>query len=385
MNILQINDFHPQQPGKRGGCEIIVESIESLLSTRNHRTHLLTSRELSPARRTPLDYIHSKHAQRALASRLRSDPPDVVLLHNFYHRLSPAILQPLAEADIPTIAFAHDAHLLCPNPTLTRYQGRDPCALDPRSPLPPRWSTRWDRRSWAHSLLRAAQHAHAYDASLPHPTIRAVLAPSEFLTALLRKRGYHAKHIPLPAPPPSHAANRPHHPLALVFAGRIEPEKGLDRLVGSLPRDVAWTLRVIGQGSHRRTVERICSSRNIADRVTFEGQLSRAESQQAIATAHALVLPSVVHENSPLVILEAIAAGTAPVVTQLGGAPELAALAPTHAVFNPLDPTSIDRTIRELAATHDRGSLTTDHPAPLPGRSNDDFADALLAAIDDVR
>lgn len=377
MRVLQLNDYHPARPATRGGCEVIVELIDTLLSARDFRTSLLTSQELSTKLWTALDYVHSYASARKLRAAIRECRPDVAIVHNYYHRLSPSVLGALAEASIPTVLFAHDAHLLAPNPTLTRYEADHPIALDPNQPIPHRWLTRWDRRSVFHSLLRSAQHSLAYPEQLPRSSIQTVIAPSEFLTRRLRARGYHARYLPLPLPKPSEQLERASDSFELVFAGRLEPEKGLACVIRALPKSTSWNLRIIGDGSQRAQLEALAKENHPEGRITFLGQMTRADTQAEIAHAHVLLLPSVVHENAPLVVSEAISVGTVPAVTHLGGAAELASLAPTHAVFDPLDADSINQTVRELAAAHEAGSLTH-QPVQPADRTEEMFIESVI-------
>jgi D-inositol-3-phosphate glycosyltransferase len=68
----------------------------------------------------------------------------------------------------------------------------------------------------------------------------------------------------------------------------------------------------------RASLERLASRSGIADRVIFTGALERHDVNRYYADAEALVLPSV-SEGVPLVAIEALAAGTPVVASNLTG------------------------------------------------------------------
>lgn len=102
-----------------------------------------------------------------------------------------------------------------------------------------------------------------------------------------------------------------------VFVGRHEPRKGLDVLLEAfaqlaLPGARLW---VIGDGPMRRDLE----ARHGGAAVTFLGRLDDAAAARAVAGADVLVAPSRGGESFGVVLLEAMAAGTAVLASDLPG------------------------------------------------------------------
>src|SRR5207244_5195487 len=58
-------------------------------------------------------------------------------------------------------------------------------------------------------------------------------------------------------------------------------------------------------------------------RVELLGPRSRTKTVQEISQARGLIVPSLIHENSPLVVHEALATGTPVLCTPMGGPAEL--------------------------------------------------------------
>lgn len=111
---------------------------------------------------------------------------------------------------------------------------------------------------------------------------------------------------------------------AIVYLGRLDPQKGLDdllrvtpRILGELPdRD----LLLVGDGPQRQALVKQAASLGIAPRVHFAGWQS--EVPAILAAAEMLVLPSR-WEGMPNAVLEAMAAGKPVVATQTHGVVEL--------------------------------------------------------------
>jgi glycosyltransferase involved in cell wall biosynthesis len=75
---------------------------------------------------------------------------------------------------------------------------------------------------------------------------------------------------------------------------------------------------IVGTGPQRKRLERLAEQLGIADRVVFWGQLSREETLAKLRVCHALVHPSL-HDWSPTVCVEAMAAGRPVICLDLGG------------------------------------------------------------------
>ena len=100
-------------------------------------------------------------------------------------------------------------------------------------------------------------------------------------------------------------------PLRVLFIGRLDSYKRLDRLLHSLARLKApWTLNVVGDGPRRLVFEDL-SNQLFGDRsVCFHGRVDEATKQMHLAAADVLVLPSDrCNEAFGIVQLEAMASG----------------------------------------------------------------------------
>jgi glycosyltransferase involved in cell wall biosynthesis len=381
LKVLHVNDYR-----RLGGCEVVVERTVELLRARGIDADVFTSEDVAGLRRAPLGYIDSGRARRALAARLRTSVPDVVHLHNFYHLLSPGILAALGahrrDRALRVVMTAHDYHLVSPNAAMFFTRGGTIHPAEPRRLGSLRYllTHRWDRRGAAHSLLKLAQHLWNYRILARREVLDCVLCPSRSLQQTLAAFGLPAVHLPLPVPALTRIHGRPTGKLTLVFAGRIEPEKGLAELLERLPAGFPGRLIVLGDGSELERCRSICRERGL-ERVEFRGWCPRDEVLATLASAHVLVLPSLGVENQPLAVLEALAAGTNVLVSDVGGMSEIVEEAGVGFTFDPDAERGVGEAIGRVVDAFEGGTLNDfDVTAFLEERDERTYVNRLIGA-----
>jgi glycosyltransferase involved in cell wall biosynthesis len=117
--------------------------------------------------------------------------------------------------------------------------------------------------------------------------------------------------------------------LVLGFLGRISEAKGLDVLVRAVREiDDRVSPRLIVFGVEQNEADRVYAERVRAlagedSRIVFMGDLALDKTPAFLASVDVLAVPSQVQETGPLVVLEAFAAGTPVLGSDLGGIREL--------------------------------------------------------------
>jgi glycosyltransferase involved in cell wall biosynthesis len=381
--VLHLNDY---PGGTFGGAEVLMVRTIGLLRAVGWDARTFTQANLPDPKLTARRYLDNGIARQALRGVLAEFTPDVVHLHNYYHVLSPAILGELGwykrRTGARVVMYAHDFHLVCPNSGATWFR-RGELHLANFARLRS-WGyllgRRWDHRGRPYSVLKLLQHLWHYRLGGDRRrVIDLVLCPSRFMRKAIARSGRPTAHLPYPNPPfESRALPRPAE-LTLIFAGRIEPEKGLVQFLEMLPADFAGRFLVVGNGVDRFAAEEVCRRRGLSDRVGFLGRRPHAETMTLIAGAHVLVLPSRWYENYPLSMLEALAAGTNLLVADRGGMREIVEDAGAGYRFTPDDLQSVAEQFGKIAAAHKAGSLNTfDVTGFLNSRNEAAYLDRLL-------
>jgi glycosyltransferase involved in cell wall biosynthesis len=377
--VLHINDY-PLDAG--GGAEVMMARTIALLRERGLHVDIFTCADLSDSRRTAWRYIDNASARQALATTLAKLQPSVVHLHNFYHILSPSILTALADhkrtRPMRVVMTAHDYHLACPNSggSWFRWLSGRREVIDPRPLGALRSLSRsWDQRGVTYSTLKLAQHCWNYRWHQRHRVIDTVICPSRIVEAMLTPLGLTTRVLPHPAPTLAARHVERASRLQFVFAGRIEPEKGLRELLECWPTDCALT--VIGDGADLPRCQALVAERRLE--VTFVGRLPHDETLARIAAAHVLVQPSRVLETYGLTLIEALASGANILAANRGAAPETIAAAGVGYLYELDDRASLIAALHAIRQDFDAGTLNRFDVADfLAERSEERYADALL-------
>jgi glycosyltransferase involved in cell wall biosynthesis len=394
VRILQINDF-PITAVSGGGAELILAHTVELLRNRGIDVMTFTAADLTGYRRTPLRYVDNQLARNQLRRALAAYKPDAVHLHNYYHHLSPGILAELArfrqQRPLRIVMTAHDFHLVCPNPGgdwFPRGGAARPQCIDLQSPPPIATilGRRWDQKSELQSWLRIAQHVWNYAIRQRHRVIDLILCPSRVLLTLLAKHGLPVMLLPHAIAPGcgtarSRGQKRGGGPLRMIFAGRVEPEKGLAEFISNVPGELDWTMTIVGDGGELNRCRELASQLGLQHRIRMTGRLSHEETLALIADSHLLVLPSRCAENQPMSLIEALAAGTNILVAGHGGMLEVVQTSGVGYVYEINRSNSLAMTLAKIINDYKSGALNKfDVSAYLHERSEARYLDGLLRA-----
>ncbi|HEX7118731.1 MAG TPA: glycosyltransferase family 4 protein [Longimicrobiales bacterium] len=173
---------------------------------------------------------------------------------------------------------------------------------------------------------------------------------------------HHAASSPLAAgslPAPSDSAR-----FELLFVGRLVERKGLHYLLEALARlrpARPVYLRVVGDGPMRAALEARTRELGLADRVLFDGFVSREALARRFAACDAFVLPAVVDakgdtEGLGVVLVEALTYGKPVIASAAGGIVDVIRDGETGVLVPPGDAASLARAIEALVADPARGA-----------------------------
>lgn len=143
------------------------------------------------------------------------------------------------------------------------------------------------------------------------------------------------------------------------FIGTVAPHKGPHVLVAAVRRlaGVELSLDVFGSLSVQPAyVEGLRRAAAGDERIRFRGAFAEGGQADALRQIDVLAVPSLWWENSPLVVLEALAAGVPVVASRTGGVPELMEDGRSGRLVPPGDEAALAEALREVVAGRDLGT-----------------------------
>lgn len=254
---------------------------------------------------------------------------------------------------VPVVRTLHGHSPYCPSQSRFLERRGVPCprAYDPLGCLAAHFVDHCGSIRPQNLVFAYSHHRAERDAVAGMPT----LVVSEFCRRELVRGGHpgtdlHVLQLPAwkgvgeyTAPP---GAGAPH----VLFLGRLVPAKGLAWLLRALARvRVPLHLDVAGEGYRGAELRRLAGELGLGERVTFHGWVAPDGAAKLLRRALALVVPSVWHEPSGTVTVEAAAAGRAVIAARAGGLPEYVVDGGTGLIVEPGDVEGLAAALARLA------------------------------------
>lgn len=173
----------------------------------------------------------------------------------------------------------------------------------------------------------------------------------------------------------------------VIFVGRLVSDKGVAVLVDALAllnaRGRAVQATVVGDGPDAVALAAGASARGLGECLSFAGRVEGDALVGLLQRHRLLVVPSVWDEPFGLVVLEGLACGCLPVVSDSGGLPEatggLGVVVPRADALALAD--AIDRSLSRLAQEPDASARLADRAAPHLERHHPDRVAARYLEI----
>lgn len=303
-----------------GGEDSVFASEVALLRDGGHRVYTLevsndaiagTAAQMSAALRV----VFNPEGWRLIAAAIARFAPDVVHVHNFFPRLSPAVFDACAAAGVPAVWTLHNFRIACANGVL--FRDGHPCEdCVGRAP----WSAvrhRCYRGSAAGSAAVAAMIGYHHARGTWRNKVTRFIALSDFARDLFVRAGVPAARLSVKpnflADPRPGIGTLPAGRAGALFVGRLSPEKGVATLIEAWRAMPHVPLTIIGDGPERAALEAIAPPH-----VRFAGFQQRPAVLRAMASAKALMVPSEWFEAFGLVAAEAMALSTPVIASRIG-------------------------------------------------------------------
>jgi len=261
---------------------------------------------------------------RAIRRLLATEKIDAAHVVHAYHQLGPMFMRELGRRGIPTLLSVHDYKLSCPSYRLLNDSTHQICTIcldEPRRRITAPAETRCWRGSRAGGLVLGAEAA-AVNVMKPYQVAARVLVSNELMRQSALAGGIEAdriKIVPNFWPSPDTAPERSVSPHVL-FVGRLVVEKGIDVLIRAAAQS-GVPVRIVGTGPLEGELREL--SQTLSAPVEFIGQVWGNGVETEMLAAAALVVPSIWHEVSPLVIYQAMTLGVPVIGSRVGGIPDL--------------------------------------------------------------
>jgi glycosyltransferase involved in cell wall biosynthesis len=363
LRFCMLTTFYP--PWSFGGDAIQVQRLVHALAERGHEVTVVHSREgyrtmagAEPDRPAdghpgvrvvgidaglgPISPIATHLTGRPLLARRRiakalEGPFDVLHFHNPSLLGGPGILGMGRGVKLYTL---HEQWLVCPTHVLWRYQ-REVCP----EPHCVRCQLTYRRppQLWRHTDLLERSVAG----------LDALIAPSRTSASLHERFAgkVRIERIPHFVPEPEPGAPYSHGRPYFLYAGRLEPIKGVSKLIQAFRRHPQQDLLIVGDGTLREALER--EARELPN-VQLLGWRSRTGLSALYRGALAAIVPTLGHEAFGLVAAEAFAHGTPAVVPRFGALDELVSDSGGGLSYGTDD--ELDAALSELAGDPERRS-----------------------------
>ena len=246
--------------------------------------------------------FYSPSAVRDIKCMMKTDKPDIVVVHNLYPYISPAVLKHIHQAGVPIVMTVHNFRLMCPTGLFMRNSL--PCELC-------LGSYEWNcikyncENSFLKSLGYAGRNWYARITKAYSDNVQMYACITRFQIQKLIQAGFdkdRMEHIPnfieKIVEPNYYLGNY------VAISGRLSKEKGIDLAlqVAAKTPDIKYVFA----GSPRED-EPITTP--IPNNCTFLGHISKEELVEFYRNSRFLLNMSRCYEGFPMTILEAAAYG----------------------------------------------------------------------------
>ena len=335
MRFCHVTTYYP--PWNFGGDGILVQQICEGLARRGHEVDVVHCVDAYHLKGGPVQQAitdppnirrHSLRSGKGLLSplitqqtgrpglkrhkleQILSQRYDVVHFHNISLVGGPGVLQ-LSQAPV-TLYTTHDHWLVCPTHVLWKYRDR-PCdrpqcfSCSIVSGIPP--------QLWRYTKL--------LERSLEH--VDTLLVPSRFTADKHREAGISRpmevlnSFSRLAAGDGGVGFDYPSDKPVFVYAGRLEPSKGLEQLIEAFAQRPGYELLIAGGGS---LADQLKTRSAGLGHIRLLGTLPADQLLALFRAAYAVVSPTWGPEAFPLVNIEAMSCGTPVIARRSGGSVE---------------------------------------------------------------
>ncbi|SCJ73054.1 Capsular glucan synthase [uncultured Clostridium sp.] len=362
MKVLLINKYYYI----KGGAEVCFFSLKNLLEKKHYNIvpfSMKDSRnfytEYNEYFVNNIDYnnlnlfkkiiaaikiIYNFEAKRKISKLIKDTKPDIAHIHNFYHQLSPSILNPIKKKNIPIIFTVHDLKVICPNYQMLNSNGI--CEKCRGKKFYNCIRYKCVKNSRINSLVVVFE-AYIHEILKSYNLVDIFITPSRFLRDKLIEYGFEkdkVRYIPnfvnVYEYVPYYGFDNYY-----IYFGRLSYEKGIMNLIQAAKNINKIPLLIVGSGPVLNEIRRYIEQENIKN-IYLKGFKTGEELKNLISKSKFVVMPSICYENNPMSVIESMAYGKAVIGSNIGGIPEL--INNKELLFNYNDISSLEEKINYM-------------------------------------
>jgi glycosyltransferase involved in cell wall biosynthesis len=322
MHILQVHNSYRQ----RGGEDTVVAADAQLLRSAGHTvTQYIVPNPvggIETGMRLGFS-LWNPAAGRRFRRQLEATKPDIVHFHNTWFSITPSAVYEASRANVPVVMTLHNYRLSCANGQFFRDGSQ--CTDCLKGSAFNGLLHRCYQDSFAASAFAAANTGIHRRLGTWTKNVDLFLCLTEFAKACFTGAGVPkeklcVRHNCVADPQErTRPASKSHQ---FAYIGRLAGEKGVRGLLEAwrLARMEAFELLVVGDGPEREALEAMR-----VPGVRFTGSMEHGAVLETLRSVRCLVFPSLWFEGEPMIVVEALGAGTPVLASDVGGIPELLA------------------------------------------------------------
>lgn len=262
-----------------------------------------------------LQMPYNMQSYRRTLKKIEGFHPDVVHVHNLHFAASPSVLHAIRRTGTPVVCTLHNYRLLCPS-ALLFHKGK-PFLHSINNTFP--WKAVKEGVYKNSKLLTfwmaLSMQVHHWAKTWRNCNRFIVLTHYAKGIFMRSKLGLQESQISvkpnfasLPFEPQVKRGNH------FLYAGRLSEEKGIHLLI-KLFASLPYTVKFAGDGPLKGEVVQACA---LHSNMEYLGVLKKDALLNELASASALLFPSIWFEGMPLTIIEAFACSTPVIASRLG-------------------------------------------------------------------
>lgn len=300
--------------------------------------------------------IYNWEAEKKMAELIAAECPEIAHLHNIYHYLTPSIISPLKKKHVPVVMTLHDYKVICPNYKL--FNRGKICEKCQGGKYYQCFLNKCLKDSWSASFL-AMIEAYVHKILKSYEQVDLFLAPSDFMRKKCLEFGIAPEKIKKirnlfdfkeAETIPENTQEKDY----FLFFGRISPEKGLINLIQAVKKLVVTGkigtnhLLIVGKGPQEAKLKNLIKQEDLEDKIILTGFKEGSELKEIILGSKFVVVPSVWHDNAPMVVIESQFYGKPVIISDRGGIKESIIEGQTGLIFPAEDVDALSQKISQL-------------------------------------